>query len=172
MLTEIDKEGIEKGFRTIMIIWVAIFASLFIYLIIAIVAGEGIREGSSGFLPIPIFRNILICVAVVEVFIIQIFRRLLLFPSAIHKLDESNIPTNQIPVVFQYNKFIIISCALAESIGVYGLILYFVGASVTTLYLFLGASALVMVYHRPKKDDLVNLATEYEMGLAQKSSVH
>lgn len=36
MLTEIDKEGIEKGFRTIMIIWVAIFVSLFIYLIIAI----------------------------------------------------------------------------------------------------------------------------------------
>jgi hypothetical protein len=155
-----------------MIIWVAIFASLFIYLIIVIAAGKGIRKGSSGLLPIPIFRNILICVAVVEVFIIQIFRRLLISTSAVHRLDESNIPSSQIPVVIQYSNFIIISCALAESIGIYGLILYFLGANITTLYLFLGASALVMVYHHPKKDELVNLATEYEMGLAQKSSVH
>lgn len=172
MLTEAEKEGIEKGFKTIMIIWAAIFACLFIYLVMALVAGEGIRQGSSGSIPIPLFRNILICVSIIEIFIIRVIRRILLSESAVHKLDESNIPSNQVPAVFQYNKAIIISSALADSIGIYGLVLYFVGAGLTTLYLFLGGSALVMLFHKPRKEELINLAIEYEMGLSRRSSVH
>ncbi|MBU2499127.1 MAG: hypothetical protein KKE57_09510 [Proteobacteria bacterium] len=51
-----------------------------------------------------------------------------------------------------------ISLALSESIGIYGLVLFFLGDSLRTLYTFIGISALAIIYHRPKREELETLA--------------
>jgi hypothetical protein len=50
------------------------------------------------------------------------------------------------------------SLALSESIGVYGLVLFFLGESFRTLYIFIGISALAMLLYRPKREELETLA--------------
>ena len=53
----------------------------------------------------------------------------------------------------------IVSLALSESIGVYGLVLFLIGDSFQTLYIFIGISVVAMFFYRPKREDLETLAT-------------
>jgi hypothetical protein len=55
---------------------------------------------------------------------------------------------------------VIISLALCESVGIYGLVLFFLGKNTMDLYLLLGVSAAAMIYYRPRKDELLNLLQE------------
>jgi hypothetical protein len=48
----------------------------------------------------------------------------------------------------------VVSLALSESIGIYGLVLFFLGESFRTLYIFLGISALAIFLYRPKREEL------------------
>jgi len=52
----------------------------------------------------------------------------------------------------------IVSLALSESIGIYGLVLFLLGDSFQTLYIFISISALAMFFYRPKREDLETLA--------------
>jgi hypothetical protein len=57
----------------------------------------------------------------------------------------------------KYSAATIIALAMSESIGVYGLILFFLGKSSTDLYLLILISAAAMVIYRPRKDEMLSL---------------
>jgi hypothetical protein len=59
-----------------------------------------------------------------------------------------------------YTKATVITLALAESIGIFGLVLFFLGDSFQVLYLFIAVSAAVMFYYRPKRDELEAFITD------------
>lgn len=50
--------------------------------------------------------------------------------------------------------------ALSESIGVYGLVLFFLSKDSGVLYQFIVMSAIAMLYYRPRKEELLQLAVE------------
>ncbi len=52
----------------------------------------------------------------------------------------------------------LLSLALSESIGIYGLVLFFLGDSFQTLYIFIGISALGMFHYRPKREEIEKFA--------------
>jgi hypothetical protein len=68
------------------------------------------------------------------------------------------VPLTQHPAVARYTVIVIITSALLESIGLYGLILFFIAKDSLSLYQLLGLSAAAMLFYRPKKEDLLALA--------------
>ena len=58
--------------------------------------------------------------------------------------------------------FALVLClALCESIGIYGLVLFFLGDTFQTLYTFVVISAAGMFYYRPKREELETLLSKY-----------
>jgi hypothetical protein len=160
MLSEMEKKDIEQGFVKIFIIWGALFFSLIIYIGIAIFVGEEIRKGMMNQIPIYLFRNILLCVSAFEIIIIGFLRKTILPKKNLANPESRQTGLGQSPPISQYMTATIISSAIAESIGIYGLILYFLGASIGNLYLFMVISAAVMIFYRPKKEELLNILTD------------
>ena len=53
----------------------------------------------------------------------------------------------------RYMLTIVISMLVAESIGIYGFVMYLLGDSFNTLYIFTGLSALAMYLYKPKLEE-------------------
>ena len=160
MLSEMEKKDVEQGFVRIYIIWGGLFFSLFIYMAIALFVGDEIRKGMMNQIPISLFRNILLCVSAVEIIVIGLLRKKILSKDTHENPESRQIVTGQFTPISQFMTATIISSAIAESIGIYGLVLYFLGASIGNFYLFIVISAAVMLFYRPKKEELVNILTD------------
>ncbi|MFC1884378.1 hypothetical protein ACFL2O_06395 [Thermodesulfobacteriota bacterium] len=157
MLNQDEMKVLEKGMMTLWIIWGAIFISLFIYIFISHTLGEEIRKGGSEGIDLPLFRNILMAVGIFEIFAIYILRKFMLPKgpdiSAADAQGGSSV-FDPAGAVALYTRATIITLALAEGIGIYGLVLFFLGDSFEVLYLFMAVSAALMIYYRPKRDEL------------------
>jgi ATP synthase subunit C len=62
------------------------------------------------------------------------------------------------PMLQRYFTAMIVALALSESIGIYGLVLFFLGKDQTDLYLLTLVSAAAMLFYFPKKEHLLLLA--------------
>ncbi len=106
-------------------------------------------------------RSILIGVSFLTVFTTHYVRK------AVMKVDYANTDftaSSQYhyhhPAFEKYYRAILISAALSESIGIYGVALFLLGKDWLSLYLLIFISAFAMYYFRPKKNELLDLATE------------
>jgi hypothetical protein len=54
----------------------------------------------------------------------------------------------------------IVSLALAESVGIYGFVLSMIGQNPIDLYLLLVVSAATMYYYQPREDELAALLAQ------------
>jgi len=161
MLVEHEKEAIKKGLLTLWIIWAAIMGSLFIYVFICHQFGDEIRGNMSQNFPIPLLRNILYGIAAITLFLTHFFKRFMLAGTSsgfLSKAFKSGPRPNQPAFLAKYTIALIVSLALSESIGIYGLVLFFLGDGFQTLYTFTGISALAIYFHRPKREELETLA--------------
>jgi len=66
--------------------------------------------------------------------------------------------SNQASPIAKYATAMVVSLALSESIGIYGFVLFLLGDNFRTLYIFVGISALAMLFYRPKREELETLA--------------
>jgi hypothetical protein len=66
----------------------------------------------------------------------------------------------QRPETQRYTTAIIISCAMSEAIGIFGLVLYLLGKNAMDLYVLIALSAVAMLQSRPKKEELGSLFEE------------
>jgi hypothetical protein len=140
--------------------------SLCIYLFICHLFGDEARGIAGSNFPMGIVKNILYIVVIVTLVITYFFRKIML--SGNSGQSESNVDNlklfeSQAPFIPKYTTAIIVSLSLSESVGIYGLILFFLGDKYQTLYIFIGISALAMIYFRPKREDIE------KMSLAMKS---
>jgi F0F1-type ATP synthase membrane subunit c/vacuolar-type H+-ATPase subunit K len=166
MLEAHEKEAINKGMQTLWFIWAAMLGSLIIYIFVCHQLGEEIRRGfgESAF-PLELFRNILYGVVAAELIISYYLRKFMLRGQS--SATEAGIARrsstlNQPPFVGQYTVVVIISFAISESIGIYGLMLFLLGGDFKTLYTFIVVTALAMVFYRPKRQELERLAAAYK----------
>jgi hypothetical protein len=166
MLEAQEKEAINKGMQTLWFIWAAMLGSLLIYIFVCHQLGEEIRGGfdKSGF-PFELFRNILYGVVVVELIMTYYLRKFMLKgrPSAAKAdMPGRSSTLNQLPFMSQYTAIVIISLAIADSIGIYGFVLFLLEDGFKILYTFIFVSALAMVFYRPKREELEKLAAAYK----------
>jgi hypothetical protein len=69
---------------------------------------------------------------------------------------------SQHPAAAKYTTALVVAMALSESIGIYGLVLFFLSKDSLTLYLFILMSAIAMFYYRPRKEELLQVALEMQ----------
>jgi F0F1-type ATP synthase membrane subunit c/vacuolar-type H+-ATPase subunit K len=165
MLEEQEREAIQKGMQTIWLIWAAIVGTLFIYIFICHFLGGAVRSSEFSESSAQLLRNIFYGVAAFT--LIPSFYLRKIFLKVRPRTNDTNIITrtshvHQPPFVGQYTVAVITSLAMAESIGIYGLILFLLGESFQTLYTFIVVSALAMFFYRPKKEELERLAIAYK----------
>ena len=60
--------------------------------------------------------------------------------------------------VSKYIAAMIVSLAMSETIGIYGLVLFMLGKNTMDLYLLIFISAAAMFYYRPQKEKIIELA--------------
>ena len=165
MLATQEKEAVNKGMLILWVIWGAMLGSLFIYVVVCHVLGEGFGRVEGSDLPIGLFRKILAVVGVVVVLVAYFMRRSILsgqrgIPQP--KPVERTIGWNTTPFIAKYIAVVIVSLALSESIGIFGFVLFILGDSFQTLYTFIVVSALAMFFFRPKNEELEKLTIAYK----------
>jgi F0F1-type ATP synthase membrane subunit c/vacuolar-type H+-ATPase subunit K len=151
-----DANTLQKHFNIIRIIWLAMLASLGIYLVVSHAAGDAIRQQAASDVPLDLMRRILIGISAVELIFIDIFRKRALTPRA---------GLTPAAAIQKYSVTSLVSLAVAESIGIYGMVLYFLGDSAVYLYFLIAIAAMAMLYYRPKFGALEALVRAAARGL-------
>ena len=151
---------LDNGMKVIWIIWGAMFASLGIYIIVAHMVGDQIKMQDLAPDVFSVLRNVLYAVAIVEFAIIPFIRKKMLKSGArtTQTPDRAMPGAGNHPATAKYASVTVISLALAESIAIYGLLLYFLGKDFQSLYMLTAISAAAMIIHRPKMEELEDLA--------------
>jgi F0F1-type ATP synthase membrane subunit c/vacuolar-type H+-ATPase subunit K len=151
----------EKTLLSLWIIWAAMMGSLLLYVVICHQFGEEIRRNVGYHFPVPLLRNIFYVIAVITLFLTHFLKKRILSGASRDSSSTATPPgphSNQPPVLAKYATALILSLALSESIGIYGVVLFLLGDGFKTLYIFTGISALAIYFHRPKREELEALA--------------
>ena len=162
-----ESKAIEKGMRSLWFIWTAMLSTLLIYIALCHLLGEGFKASSGPELPIGLLRKIFFGLAAAVLITSYYLRRSNLkgqLSASGATIAKRSFALNQPPFVSLYTAIVIVSLALSESIGIYGLVLFLLGDSFQTLYTFIGVSALAMVFYLPKREELEKVATAYKQG--------
>lgn len=172
MLTPSEKEAIEKGFATLKIIWMVMFGALLIYVIICRQFGHEIQQAANIQLAATRLKYIFLGLSIGTLLLTHHLRRIMLVVRSagpVIKLADRPSYPNQPQALGKYTAAVIVSLALSESIGIYGLVLFFLGDSLQTLYTFIAVSAFAMLYYRPKQEELAMLAISMKADQGQTS---
>ena len=150
MMTE---QELDKRLMTLRIIWFALLMLLAVYLFVGIQVGthvqSSINEETFG-----ILRTVLYVMAFAILIATRYVRKLIM--SGKSQVSPPAQTLEQLALQ-RYSAAAIVALAMSESIGIYGLILFFLGKNSTDLYLLILISAAAMVMYRPRKDEMLNL---------------
>lgn len=130
----------RKSYQLLMFIWWAMLVSLGIYLAVCRIADVRIRPETTA-MPLELIRNILLAVSVMELAAAGFFMR-----RMVKAAETGSTDFQKLSAVF------IVSFAIAESVAIYGMVLYFLGDAENTLYLFLILSAAALVWFKPDRE--------------------
>ncbi len=154
-----EKKQLLGGYKVILVIWWAIFASLFIYLIVCRAIGDQLQNVDKANIPVDMIKYALWGVSISTLVAAHFLRRFLLRTRSTG-LGSISSTAVQHPAVARYTVAIIITMALLESIGIYGVVMFFIAQDAPSLYQLLIISALAMIFYRPRKEELLKLAVQ------------
>ena len=146
----------QTRLRTAWLIWASMLSMLAVYLLIAHFWGSQIRIRADLETSLIAIRTVFYVIALATFPFINLLRRkMACYPSRRRWHHDSDIQA------LRYERYyltvVIVSLTLAETIGVWGFLLFVLGDNLQTLYLFCGMSALAIVLYRPKADELEQL---------------
>lgn len=149
----ITDEELDRELSKLKIIWFAMLGSLGLYLIIGLQVAPNIQVSMDKGI-FNVLKTVLYLFTLIIIVITRYIRRFIL-PG---KTQQAQPIQNIQPLTLQkYTAVMIASWALLESIGIFGLVLFFLGKNPMDLYLLLVISAIAMLWYRPKKDELISL---------------
>jgi hypothetical protein len=169
MLDEREKKGLRSGYRINMAIWLLMLASLGVYVLVCHLAGDVLRQDMGPDFPLDTLKSILLVISLAEFVIIRYLRNAMLragAPQAV-EISTSGYPDAAFIALKKYTSATLVAMAIAETIGIYGLILFMLGDDFQTLYLFILISAIAMLYFRPRWSGLEALALETKKSMEQ-----
>lgn len=152
MLDESEKLLIERQWLTVRILWGSLLASLAVYVIIANIMGPGaatrieVEPGDPAWL------------AHAPRYVLSVMSLGILAVALLIRGAAGNRRSRITRTVGAYLPAIIISSALCESIGIFGLVVFLIEGEFFWFYLFMGIAAAAMILLRPRKQDLVDIA--------------
>lgn len=150
-------QELEKGMSVLKIIWTALTMSLIMYVFaIPVVLGE-----SSVDFPPEAYADLRLYMyggAFATLVASWYVRRLILT----RKPATTPTRSRQHPALQRYTTAMIVALAMAEAIGLYGLVLNLLGKNQTDLYLLTALSAAAMTLYYPRKDEVIQLAEKFD----------
>ncbi len=154
----------DQGMRVLRVIWIGTLASLGVYLLIAHLLGDPFgaveTHDKAGYQKI---YFVLLALAVLLLSITRPLKKKILAGARVHRFPAGEQATGELlgiqSVMQKYMLAAILSFFLSECVGVFGLVLYFLGGDSRTLYLFIAASAVALYLHRPREEELQELLT-------------
>jgi hypothetical protein len=165
------EEALRKRLNTILIIWLVFLLSLAVYAAVFYIAGEQIKaSGGKSEAPVKLLRLVFAGVSVFQIVVSFFLRKKLpggmLAQSKLldHAKLRSDEEYNLRIASSQYLIAVLISLAISESIALYGIVLFILGADYNTLLTFVGISALAMVLHCPRQSELETVAEKLKQG--------
>lgn len=152
-----EMKRLDAGWKVILMIWGAILASLGVYLVVCINVEKFVQVNIAPDFPLTTIKYALFAMACVTIVGVHIFRKFLLAPgrSVVNSMQMSSV---QHPAIAKYTIAVVITSALLESIGIYGVVLFLLAKDTRSLYQLLIISAAAMIYFRPRKEELINMA--------------
>ncbi len=164
MIDQTKKVELQKGLKTATLLWLAIFISLLVYIAICHFLGESIRSESNADL-LKTLKMILPIAAAIEIFLSIFMRKKMLSGGTnIVQTEMADTPltkTNS-AVITKYTTIVVLTSAISESVGIFGMVLYLLGDSFTSLYQFMAIAAIALLYHRPRMPELEEFANSNE----------
>jgi F0F1-type ATP synthase membrane subunit c/vacuolar-type H+-ATPase subunit K len=151
-LDESEKLSIERQWLTIRILWGSLMVALAVYVIIAHVIGP---EGAVGIDQEPGDPEWL---AHAPRYVLGVISVGVLATAFFIRRAASNPKSRISRTMGAYLPMIVVSSALCESVGIYGLVIFMLERHLLWLYIFVGVAAASMILLRPRKRDLINLA--------------
>ncbi len=161
MLDKSELQQLNTAWKVIGIIWGALFASLAIHVAVCYLVEDQLVP-EAGF-PLETMRFALYGVSAATLVVAYYLRRAMLKPGKRSSPSTAgHRPAAQIqhPAAGKYLTAMIVASALSESIGIYGVVLFFLSKDWSALYQFMIVSAAAMLYFRPRKEELFGLAEE------------
>ena len=137
----ISEQQLQTDLVTAGIIRAASLMSLMTMLVICHIYAEKIQIDLDEQLRITI-RTILYVVTILTFPILKFVRHVML------RLQKNNTPPKS-----RYLLAITVTMLIAESMGIFGFVMYVLGDSYNTLYIFTMLSALAMFLHKPNKEE-------------------
>ena len=101
-----------------------------------------------------VIRTVLYIVAIMTFPLMKFIRHVLLRLN--HTMSSDKSPKSR------YMLTIVVSMLVAESIGIYGFVMYILGDSYNTLYIFIMLSALAMFLYKPDQQEYKALVESLE----------
>ncbi len=139
-------EELKNAYRRTAIIGIAMIATLATYILIVVLI-QATRESFEGPADASLLRNIFLFISLAMIFLIQIFRsRMFLIPSVAageEKPSEKDLIQKLVSAS-------VVKFALAESIAIFGLVLFFLTNSATDFYMFLAISLVSFTLFFPR----------------------
>ncbi len=164
MLEKSELDQLDIAWRIIMIIWGAMILTLVVYLVVAKLV-EGQMKPVGADFPLETMTLALFGVSLVTFIVTHYIRKAMLKVSdrgPVIAATRNQFTQSQHPAAGKYTTAIVVAMALSESIGIYGLVLFFLSKDSMTLYLFIIMSATAMFYYRPRKEELLQVAGEMQ----------
>jgi len=156
MLTE---QELNKEMRRINFIYFAILFSLAIYLFVGLTIGKNTKTTIGDE-----FTTIKTALYVISLVSLLAAKPIKKFIWKKGRINTHKAGSSYNPVIQRYTSAIVISAAVLESIGVYGLILFMLGKNPVDLYVLIAVSAVAMLQNRPKRAEVVSLFKDTTQG--------
>ena len=162
MIQPREQEQLKDVLRKAWIVWAAMFCSLPIALMACITMAENLKSFAMQDFPFSVSRNILLVLSAVIFIMIGNIRRFQMHGKSIAQRATRTAPAERGPdqILIKYMSVLIISLALSEVIGVFGVLMFILSADVQPLYLFIALSAMAMLIYCPKFSEVQDIATK------------
>ncbi|QQG66474.1 hypothetical protein [Desulfobulbus oligotrophicus] len=158
------RQELEKGMSSLKIIWSALAMSLIMYVLAVplILDRETVNLAAETYAELRLFMYPLAGVTLVASWFV---RRSILAakPSATRNRSRQH------PAIQRYTTAMIVTLAMTQSIGLYGLILYLLGSNRVDLYLLTALAAVAMILYFPRQDEVMQLAERFSSRSGKRS---
>ena len=156
-------EKVDRGIKNLRFVWIALLGSLFLYVFLAIYLRNTIAYTIQG-VASSVLRWILYLVSVITFVLGYYIRKMLMNSKRALKGWSQAMGNDHHPAVARYTTAVVTVLAVAESIGIYGLILYVVFGNISDLISLMLFSAIAMFIYRPRREELIKVMTSQPFG--------
>ncbi|MHC4084145.1 MAG: hypothetical protein ACYSU3_01530 [Planctomycetota bacterium] len=161
-IEEKERVEIEKELRVLWLLWAGCFSTLLVLLLMCAGFGEKLRENIEvrPDFQINMFKAVFIVAGILSLALAYFLRRRFLAGKSRgfgNRIVEMAFSSNKPAYLLKYRYGIFQPMAISVSPGFYGFVLFMIGGDALIFYLFLIIAALAALYHRPKKDEIIEL---------------